>query len=200
MEILNYEQNSPEWFEARLGMVTASNFSKVLAGGQGKTRRSYMLQLAAERLTKERTEGYTNAAMEWGNETEPQARAAYELFQEVNVELIGFCKTDDWVGCSPDAFVGDEGLLEIKCPTTTTQISRFIDDVFPISYKAQVQGQLLGTGRQWCDFVSFDPRIAGKAQYFCKRVERDEDYINHTLWPGINRFVEELEQLLGQLK
>lgn len=199
MEVINCEQGEEEWHKCRLGMVTASEFSSVLAKGQGKTRHSYMLRLASERLTGVAPQGYTNAAMEWGTETEPQARGAYELFQDVQVEQVGFCRLDEWVGCSPDSLVGKDGLLEIKCPNTTTQIDTFLKDSVPAGHKAQIQGQLYVTGRKWCDFVSFDPRIPGKSQYFCKRVMRDDDYINNVLAPGIDKFVEDLKCLLNEL-
>lgn len=200
MEIIDCEQNSEEWHKCRLGMVTSSQFSSVLAKGQGKTRRSYMLKLASERLTGMQSESYSNTAMEWGNETEPQARAAYRLFEDVEVEQVGFCKLGDWIGCSPDSSVGNKGLLEVKCPNTTTQIETFLKDIVPSRHKAQIQGQLYVTGREWCDFVSFDPRIPGKSQYFCKRVHRDDAYIDDILAPGIDKFVSELKELLEELK
>jgi len=200
VEIINCEQGKEEWFKCRLSMVTASEFKSVLAKGEGKTRRTYMLKLASERLTGLSSQGYTNAAMEWGNETEPQARAAYELFQEVEVQQVGFCKLGQWVGCSPDSLVGNDGLLEIKCPNTTTQIDTILKGLVPPGHKAQIQGQLYVTGRQWCDFVSFDPRIPGKSQYFCKRVIRDDSYIDDILHPEIEKFVEELKKLVKKLK
>lgn len=199
MEIINVEQGTEEWDAARCGVISASNFSKVLAGGKGLTRRAYMVQLVAERLSGNPTPSFSNAAMEWGTETEPQARAAYELNQEVEVKHVGFYKFDDWVGCSPDGEVGDDGLVEIKCPNTVTQVDTFLKGEFPATHNNQVQGQLLVTDRQWCDFVSFDPRITGKAQYFIKRVQRDDNYINNVLWPGIEKFKAELKQLLEQL-
>jgi len=200
MEIIrNIYQGSDEWLELRSGKVTASNFSKVLSKGAGKTRNSYMYQLAADILTGAPTETYKNAAMEWGNECEPQARAMYELESDVDVEEVAFIHGPEMVGVSPDGLVGDSGLLEIKCPATTTQIERYLSGKFPTTYKAQVQGQLWVAEREWCDFVSFDPRIDGAASYMCLRVERDEDYIKN-LSVEVDRFIEDLLNILEKLR
>ena len=201
--IRDIEQGTDEWKELRLGKVTASRLSDVLSKGRGnapsKTRAAYMLQLAAERLTGEPEDSFSNKYMEWGNECEPQARAMYEFDSGNDVEEVAFVIHSDDFGVSPDGLVGDDGLLEIKCPKTTTQIERYLKGEFPAAYKAQVQGQLLATGRKWCDFVSFDPRISGDAQYFCVRVERDENYIAE-LELKINEFTTELNKMMEQLK
>lgn len=203
MEIIkSIEQGSEEWHALRLGKVTASKLGDVMAKGRGnapsKTRHSYMLQLAAEILTGEPQDSYSNQYMEWGNECEPQARSMYEFDSGNAVDQVAFVIASDRFGVSPDGLVGDNGLLEIKCPKTTTQIERYLKGEFPTTYKAQVQGQLLATEREWCDFVSFDPRITGSAQYFCVRVERDEDYIKE-LSKGIDAFVSELHDMLEKL-
>lgn len=200
--INNIEQGTDEWLELRLGKVTASRLADVMSKGRGsapsKTRQSYMLQLAAEIMTGQPQDTFINQYMDWGNECEPQARAMYEFENFVDVEQVAFVIASPWFGVSPDGLVGDNGLLEIKCPKTTTQIERFLKGEFPTTYKAQVQGQLLATEREWCDFVSFDPRINGDAQYFCVRVERDEKYIKE-LQAGINLFTEELQEMLNKL-
>lgn len=192
-------QGSDEWLELRAGKITASNFSKVMAKGAGKTRKSYMYQLAAEIITGEPIETYKNAAMEWGNECEPQARAMYELDQNVTVKEVAFVHGPEMVGVSPDGEVGDEGLLEIKCPATTTQIERFLADKFPTTYKAQVQGQLWVCEREWCDFLSFDPRIDGDASYWLTRVVRDDDYITE-LAKEVEIFKQELLSIVDKLR
>lgn len=201
--IRDIEQGTDEWKELRLGKVTASRLSDVLSKGRGnapsKTRAAYMLQLAAERLTGEPEDSFSNKYMEWGNECEPQARAMYEFDSGNDVEEVAFVIHSDDFGVSPDGLVGDDGLLEIKCPKTTTQIERYLKGEFPAAYKAQVQGQLLATGCKWCDFVSFDPRISGDAQYFCVRVERDENYIAE-LELKINEFTAELNEMMEQLR
>lgn len=200
--IRDIQQGSDEWLELRLGKITASKLSDVLSKGRGnapsKTRASYMLQLAAEKLTGKPEDSFTNKYMEWGNECEPQARSMYEFDSGNDVEEVAFVEFDEWFGVSPDGLVGDKGLLEIKCPKTTTQIERYLAGVFPSAYMAQVQGQMLATGREWCDFVSFDPRISGEASYFCIRVERDEEYLKG-LSAGISAFKDELIEMLGKL-
>lgn len=204
MQIINnMAQGSDEWKQLRLGKITASRLSDVMASGRSgapsKTRQSYMLQLAAEILTGEAEDSFSNKYMDWGNVCEPQARSMYEFDSGNVVEEVAFVIASDRFGVSPDGMVGQDGLLEIKCPKTTTQIDRFITGKFPTEYKAQVQGQLLATERTWCDFVSFDPRISGPAQYFIIRVERDEDYIIE-LQTKIDTFTDELNNLLELLK
>ena len=192
-------QGSDEWIELRAGKITASRLGDVMTGGKGKTRTAYMHQLAAEIITGEIQETFKSKDMEWGNECEPQARSMYEFATGNTVEEVGFILVSEWFGVSPDGLVTPNGLLEIKCPRTTTQIERYLTGKFPSTYKAQVQGQLLASEREWCDFVSFDPRIQGKAQYFEVRVYRDEDYIK-TLNDSINRFVDDLQSLLVKLR
>lgn len=197
--VVDCEQGTDEWFSARLGVATASKFKDVMAKGAGKTRKSYLIQLAAEMLTNEKADSYSNSAMEWGTATEPQARDAYQFMSDNEAVEVGFCKISDHVGASPDSLVGDNGLLEIKCPNTTTQIITVLDGKVPTTHKAQIQGQLFVTQREWCDFVSFDPRIQGDASYFCQRVERDEIYIA-SLERELDAFVEELHETITELK
>lgn len=196
--IRDIPQGSDEWLNLRLGIVTASNFSKLLAKGQGKTRLSYMHQLAAEKITGLPVESFKSSAMEWGNECEPQARATYELFEGVDSEEVTFIHGTQGVGCSPDSLIGDAGMLEIKCPNTTTQIARYLKGEFPATYKAQVQGQLWVAQRGWCDFVSFDPRISGPSSYFKIRVLRDQEYIEN-LEKEVGLFLGELNEMIEKL-
>lgn len=201
--IYDIEQGSPEWLALRLGKVTASRFSDVLAKGRGntpsKTRQSYLYQLAAEIVTGEPQDSFKSSAMSWGNECEPRARAAYELKNDSDVIECAFIEFSDQLGVSPDGLVGDSGLLEIKCPNTVTQIQRYLKGEFPTEYKAQVQGQLWVSEREWCDFVSFDPRINTSADYFQVRVYRDEDYI-FNLATECSKFLDELAILVEKLK
>lgn len=201
--IRDIEQGTDEWKLLRLGKITASKLSDVISNGRGsapsKTRAAYMLQLAAEKLTGEPQDSFTNQYMEWGNECEPQARAMYEFDSGNEVEEVAFVEYSDHFGVSPDGLVGENGLLEIKCPKTTTQIERYLKGEFPTTYKPQVQGQLLATEREWCDFLSFDPRIATSAQYFCIRVYRDEEYIKD-LNLKIDQFANELNEMMEKLK
>ncbi|MEE9459626.1 MAG: lambda exonuclease family protein [Candidatus Bathyarchaeia archaeon] len=194
------EQGSDEWHELRREVITASRFKDVMSKGAGKTRKSYLYQLAAESITGEVAESYTNDAMQWGTETEPQARAMYELESSNTVKEIAFIKHDSKnVGVSPDGLIGDDGLVEIKCPKTTTQIETFLSGKMPSYHKAQVQGQLWISERQWLDFVSFDPRIDGDASYFCVRIERDEEYILE-LEKACDEFSAELTNTIKKLR
>ncbi len=201
--IKDIEQGTEEWKELRLGKVTASRFSDVMAKGKGgaasKTRKSYMYQLAAEIITGEAQEFYSNQYMEWGNANEPQARSMYEFESNCDVEQVAFIIHSDNVGVSPDGLVGDDGLIEIKCPKTTTQIEYFLSGKVPAAYRTQIQGQMWVSGRDWCDFVSFDPRITGASGYFKVREYRDEEYIE-TLGEEVSKFVEELNDLLEKIK
>lgn len=201
--IESIEQGTQEWLELRLGKVTASKFIEVMTNGRGgkpsATAKSYMIKLVAEILRGQPMPFFENDAMRWGTETEPQARAMYELKNDVDVKEVAFVELNEFVGVSPDGLVGDEGLLEIKCPNTETQIKRFLDGVgLPKEYEAQVQGQLWVTGREWCDFVSFDPRIDVEASYIQTRVYRDEEYIAK-LEEKVTAFVEEMKEMINTL-
>ncbi|MCP3680148.1 MAG: YqaJ viral recombinase family protein [Gammaproteobacteria bacterium] len=201
--IESMEQGSKEWLELRVGKVTASKFKDVMTNGRGDkpsaTAKTYMIKLVSEILRGEPMPFFENEAMKWGTETEPQARAMYELKNGVDVKEVAFVELNEFVGVSPDGLVGDDGLLEIKCPNTETQIKRFLDDVgLPKDYEAQVQGQLWVTGRDWCDFVSFDPRIDVEASYIQTRVYRDEEYIAK-LEKKVSIFVGEMKEMINKL-
>lgn len=197
MKIHECQQGSPEWFAARLGKVTASCFSDAMAGGQGKSRKTYMIKLIAERMTGEPQNGYTNAIMDRGSEVEAQAREYYELLNDCPVRQVGFIERDKNIGASPDGLVGEDGMIEIKCPLSHTHIRYIIDARLPTTYKKQVQGQLWVAERKWVDFVSYDPRVYQKP-FFCERVYRDEDYIKE-LQINIYTFVADMQKLMEQL-
>lgn len=202
MIIHNLEQGSEAWKQIRVGKITASRFADVLANGKAgapsKTRQSYLYELASEIITNQAADSFTSPAMEHGTLCEPLARIEYEEREGLPVEQIGFVQYNDMIGCSPDGCVGENGLIEIKCPKTSTQIQRVLDGVFPSEYQAQVQGQLWVCDRQWCDFVSFDPRIEGPAQYFKIRVNRDDAYIEK-LKNGVELFITDLNKILERL-
>ena len=197
MQIVNdIDQSSSEWLDLRMGFVTASRFKDVMAKGQGKTRKSYMVEIAGEVITGQREEKFNSAYMEWGTLTEPQARSMYELDANVEVEEIAFAYLDDKkVGCSPDGLVGDDGLVEFKCPKTTTQIETFLSGKMPTGHKPQTQGQIWVMEREWCDFVSFDPRINGSSGYFIERVYRDDKYIKE-LESACDAFLCDLNEMI----
>lgn len=203
MIIHNLEQGSEAWKQVRVGKITASRLSDVLASGKAgapsKTRQSYLYELASEIITGQAADSFTNAAMQHGTLCEPLARIEYEEREGLPVQQVGFVEVNERLGCSPDGLVGENGLLEIKCPKTSTQIQYVLDGEFPSEYKAQVQGQLWVCEREWCDFVSFDPRIEGPSQYFKIRVNRDEEYIEK-LKNGVDLFITDLNKILERLR
>ncbi len=177
------DQRSPEWFAARAGKVTASRVADLMATtktGYSASRANYMAELICERLTGEPAERFSNAAMQWGTDTEPQARAAYSFLTDADVVECGFVLHPDFAdfGASPDGLVGDVGLVEIKCPNTATHIETLLGEAVPAKYMTQMQVQMACTGREWCDFVSFDPRLPADLQIWVKRVRRDQQAIN----------------------
>ena len=202
MIIHEMTQGSPEWHQVKCGKISSSCMSDVMAKGRGnaesKTRRSYMIRLIAERLSGIPQETYCNGAMQWGIETEPLARQAYEYAELTVVDQVGFVETSEYLGCSPDGFVGDRGLLEIKCPNTTTHVEYLLDNRLPPAYVNQVQSQLWICEREYCDFVSFDPRLICKP-YFKTRVERDEEKIKE-LKIETEIFINELLELEHKIK
>jgi len=175
-------QGSDEWKALRLGKVTASRVADVVAktkSGYSASRANYMAQLIAERLTGVSAESYTNAAMQHGVDTEPEARAAYEFYQGATVDLVAFVSHPkiDQAGASPDGLIGGDGLVEIKCPNTATHLETLLGQAAPAKYETQMQFQMACTGRSYCDFVSYDPRMPENMRLFIKRVFRDDKRI-----------------------
>ena len=196
------EQRTEEWFAARLGKVTASRVADVIAktkSGYSTSRDNYMAQLVCERLTGKQGESFTNSAMQWGTETEPLARSAYEAHAEM-VEEVGFVQHPkiEMSGASPDGLVGLFGMLEIKCPNTATHIDTLLTQTVPTKYITQMQWQMRCCERQWCDFVSFDPRLSQELQLFVKRVEFDASYVA-MLEEEVNLFLKELDDKVTKL-
>ena len=197
------EQGSDEWKRLRLGHVTASNVADVMAkgkSGEATTRYKYKVRLVAERMTDTIPESYSNSAMEWGVEMEPIARMQYEAKTNAFVDKTGFWHhpTIQWVGVSPDGLVGEDGLVEIKCPNTTTHLDYIFANKVPSEYYKQVQCQLWVTGRKWCDFVSFDPRLPTRNQLLIIRAERDEALIAD-MEIEVKQFLSEVEDLIIKL-
>lgn len=187
LRIFDCEQGSPEWFAARRGVPTASNFGALLAKGEGKTRRSYLLKLAGEAITGECAESFGNAHTDRGHAMEPDARNLYAFARDVEPTLVGFMRRGR-AGASPDSLIGSDGLLEIKTKLPHLHLDVLDKGKLPSEHVAQVQGQLYIAGREYCDFVSYWPRLP----LFCVRVERDEKYIT-TLKQAIADFVGELD-------
>jgi len=195
VKIIDCIQGSEEWFEARLHCVTASNFFKVLNKKAG--RGLYMRKLAAEKLTGLREESYKNDVMEAGSETEQEARHYYEMAKSCKVEQVGFVMKDEWIGGSPDGFVGQDGMIEIKCPLASTHIEHILSGKMPAKHISQVQGLLWVTGRKWCDFVSFDPKVLSKPM-FRVRIEHDKEYF-YKLAGEVGIFVGELKEMIRKI-
>ena len=203
------EQQTPEWFQNRIGKVTASRVADLMAktkSGYSASRDNYMAQLVCELVTGQREESFSSAAMAWGNEQEPFARAAYEAKTNVLVDEVGFIlhPTIEGCGASPDGLVGDDGLVEIKCPNTNTALEAWLkwaDDKNPVAskYNVQMQMQMACTGRKWCDYVIYDPRMPEKAQLLVVRVDRDDAFIAE-MEAEIVKFIDELNAKVVKLK
>ncbi len=197
------EQGTSEWLAARLGKVTASRVADVIAktkSGYSASRENYAAQLVAERLTNAVQDSFSNAAMEWGTANEPLARTAYECLHDVMVEQVALINHPiiEMSAASPDGLVGDEGLIEIKCPNTATHIAYLKAQKVPEKYKAQMAWQMACTGRAWCDFVSFDPRMPESLRMFLIRYERDEKFIAE-LEEEVKKFLNEVSATVEEL-
>jgi hypothetical protein len=199
IEIFDIAQGTTEWLEARAKIPTASMFAEVMAkpgpkGGIAKGRQTYMYKLAGEIITGEPMDSYTNAHMERGIEREDEARSLYAFLTNSTPEQVGFIRNGN-CGCSPDSVIGTDGILEIKDALAHIQIDRLLRNVMPSEHKAQVQGQLMVTGRKWCDFMShcrgLPPLIV--------RVERDEEYIAE-IRAAVDAFVTELDALVARIR
>ena len=190
------EQGSEEWLKIRLGKVTASGVADVLAktkSGVSASRGNYLIKLAIQRVTGVVEEGFTNDAMQWGIDNEDQARVAYEVASGNFVDQIAFVDhpTIAWFGASPDGLINQDGLVELKCPNSATHWSYIKDDGPPTKYYIQMQAQMACTGRSWCDFVSFDPRMPERSRLFIKRVMREDDYIAE-MEAEVKKFLDEV--------
>lgn len=200
IQIIDCAQGSEDWFRARMGIPTASEFACVIRtkgrgdNGESKERTTYMRKLAGEILTGDPMASYSDADMERGKIMEEEARDLYSLLRDVEPELIGFIRNHD-AGCSPDSLIGKDGGLEIKCALPHIQIDRLERDVLPPEHRAQVQGNIWLAEREWWDFASYCPRLP----LFVKRVYRDDGYIA-TLAGAVNSFNEELAELVERIR
>lgn len=198
------EQRTDEWFAQRCGKVTASRIADVMAKtktGWGAGRANYMAQLVAERITETVSDSYTNAAMQWGIDTEPQAIEAYEALKLCQVDPAPFVLHPSIpdAGASPDGFVGEWGLIEVKCPNTSTHIDTLLKGKIDGKYIKQMQWQMACTSRQWCDFVSYDPRVGAELALWVKRVDRDDTMIAD-IEQAVVDFINEIEQQVSELQ
>lgn len=197
------EQGSEEWLLARCGSLGASQLNEALAttkSGWGASRENLKNRIIAERLTGVPAETFKNAAMEWGTAQEDAARKAYEAHTGTFVDEMGIAihPVLKHTHASPDGLVGDDGLIEIKCPNTTTHIETLKAKKAPNKYMNQMLWQMRCTDRQWCDFVSFDPRLPDHLQLFVVRVERDDAAIAE-LEAKVTEFLTEVEREIEQL-
>ena len=198
------EQGTEAWLQLRLGKVTASRVADIMAKtktGVSASRGNYLIELALQRVTGNIELMYTNDAMAWGTATEPQARVAYEVKTGNFVDQIAFVEhpTIEWFGCSPDGLVGNDGLIEIKCPNSATHWATIKDGKPPNKYVIQMQTQMACTNRQWCDFVSFDPRMPERSQLFICRVERDQTMIDE-IEIEVMKFLSEVESEVNLMR
>ena len=203
-EFTQADQRTDAWFAARLGKVTASKAHDVLArtkSGYTAARANYMSQLLCERLTGLKEDGFKSAAMQWGIDNEALARSTYEALTGNAVCEVGFIDHPyiDMFGASPDGEIGREGLIEIKCPNTATHLDMMTSEVIPPKYLTQMMVQMACTGRLWCDFVSFDPRLPPEYSIWITRVQRDDDHIGE-IEAEVEKFISELDEKIADLR
>ncbi len=194
IEIFDCAQGTPEWYAARLGIPTASNFAAIRAKGEGKVRRTYMMKLIGEIMTGESAENFTNGHMERGHEMEPDARNLYAFYLDVEPVQVGFIRNGR-KGASPDSLVGTNGMSEIKTKLPHIQAEALLADRLPPEHVAQCQGNLWVAEREWIDFVSYWPKMP----LFVKRVYRDEVYIK-ALSSEVDLFLAEMDTYLATLR
>ena len=198
MKIINCEQGSPEWFSARSGIPTASEFHTVMAkgkgGGESLTRKTYLLKLAGEIITGEPMESFTNAHMERGKAMEDEARDLYSFMTDSDPLRVGFV-TNGKAGASPDSLIGDRGGLEIKTKLPHLLIDLLLKGEMPPEHKAQVQGCMWITEREWWDFTAYWPKLP----LFTKRIIRDDTYIR-TIADAVDQFNDELDATVARLR
>lgn len=203
--ILEVEQRTEEWAALRLGRVTGSRVAEVLAeikNGEAAKRKNYRAELIVEILTGRPIENFQTPAMLWGLEQEAFARAAYELLTGATVDTVGFAihPTINRFGASPDGFIGEEGLIEIKCPNTATHLEYLLaSGNVPKEYEPQMLAAMACTGRKWCDFASFDPRLPAHLQLYVCRLYRDEKRIAE-MEEKVRAFLLEVDEMLKRLE
>lgn len=201
--ITDIEQGSQEWLDLRLGKVTASRIKDVMTNGKGgalsKAAESYMIELVAEILTGTPKPFFENDAMRWGTANEPVAKAMFELREDIEVDEVAFIEHSEFIGMSPDGLIGSDGLIEIKCPNTSTQIKRALSGDYSSDYKAQIQMQLWVSDREYCYFLSYDPRLDCGASYLLEKVERDDKYISD-MKEKTESFVEQMKAMIFKLE
>ncbi len=198
------EQGTSGWLRARCGCLTASRMADAVAylkgGKEAEARRKLKIELLTERLTDMAVERYVNEAMRWGIETEPEAKERYEEITGRLIQPCGFALHGDieFFGASPDGLLSVDGLIEIKCPTSTTHMQWLLDGVVPDQHKPQMLAQMAVTGRQWCDFMSYDPRFADGKAIFIRRFEPTSEEIK-AVEDAARLFLSEVDQMFESI-
>jgi putative phage-type endonuclease len=204
MIVIDVIQGSDEWLVARCGKATASRMGDLMArtkSGYGASRTNYAAELIAERLTGKPAEKFKNGAMEWGSAHEAEARALYEFLGDFEVRSVGLVTHPSIANslASPDGLVGEDGLVEIKCPNTSTHIATLLGGGIDSRYLLQMAWQMCCTGRAWCDFVSYDPRLPAEMQIHITRIKRDDEIIEN-LEREVAAFLAEIDETVDKLR
>jgi putative phage-type endonuclease len=205
MPMIEVEQGSDDWLTMRCGMVTGSRVADIVTrlkkGGYSAARQNYLMEVVVSRLTGLTPDHFVTPAMEWGIANESFARAAYEIEQDVDTSPAGFAMHQKikWFGASPDRLVGSDGLLEIKCLTSANHLQVLLDGVVPVDYMPQMMAEMACADRQYCDFVSFDPRMPKHLQLFVRRFERDEKLIG-VMEQEVELFLTEVEAMVKAIE
>ena len=188
-------QGSPEWFEIRVGKVTASHAQAI--GNNGKGLDTYLLEVVSEMFSSAQKDQYSNEHTERGNELEPLARSMYELQENVEVEEIGFAEYNDFVGCSPDGLVGKDGMIEIKCPDDKTYFNILMEEKIDSGYDWQCQMNMLILKRKWCDLVYYNPNFEKSMKIF--RLKPDKEMFSR-LKEGFAKAEKEIIRMISKYK
>lgn len=191
----NVEQNSEEWFSLRMGRFTASTFKSLFAAKSTAEYQKAINKVVFEKLTNEAPESFKNEYMERGSELEPIAIEQYELNTFNDTTNGGFFSIGDYIGASPDRLIDDDGMVEAKCPAYNTMITYLLKKELPYEYKYQVHGQLYVTGRKWCDFIAYHPKL----KMLIIRVERDEAIISE-IKQALEEAIKLVEYRISQIK
>jgi len=197
MQVFKMQQGNPDWFAERIGSIGGSSIAAVVAGGEGKMRKTLLYRLVGELLTDVKYEGFKNEHMERGIEQESEARLRYELVTGNEVVQVGLIKSTDYKHVSPDGLVGQDGIIEIKCVIPSVHVETIMADKIPAVYRKQNQWGLFICERQWCDFISYSPLVTSMPMWI-KRAERDEKLIKE-LNEGADKFIKEMIEILDTI-
>lgn len=190
MKIHNFEQRTEDWYNIRKGKMTASNAETIIANGKGLE--TYIYNLMAEYYSSAEKENYINSDMQRGIDLEPEARLEFEFYTDLDVQEVGFIEYNDFIGVSPDGLIGDDGLIEIKCPNDSIYFKLLLSNNIKPEYIAQMQMQMYVTDRQYCYFVSYNPNF--EKSLYIKKINRNEEMIDK-LKKGLERGTELIKEI-----